>query len=272
MEFDFGPLLNTLINVGLRVIVALLIFAVGRWLAGVTARLVRRTLDQRGTDEAVARMVTTLTRLAVLLIAFAIALGTLGIETTALAALIAALGLAIGLALQGALANFAGGVLILTFHPFRIGDLVEISGSIGIIEDIQLVYTVLLTGDNSKVVIPNGQISNDKITNFSATGIRRVDLVFGIGYENDLHKAKGILTELVTADERVLAEPAPTIRVLELAGSSVNIAVRPFAKLEHYWDIYFDLTEQVKLRFDEEGISIPFPQQDVHLFQANGSA
>jgi small conductance mechanosensitive channel len=268
MDFDFGPLLTALITTGLKLLVALLIFALGRWLAGVAGRLVGRTLDDRGTDVAVTRMAVTLTRLTVLVIALVIALGTLGIETTALAALIAAGGLAVGLALQGALANFAGGVLILTFHPFRIGDLVEISGSVGIVEDIQIVNTVLLTADSSKVIIPNGQVSADKITNFSATGIRRVDMVFGIGYDDDLQKAKTILTELVATDERVLPDPPPTIRVLELADSSVNFAVRPFAKLEHYWDVYFDLTEQVKERFDEEGISIPFPQQDVHVLQA----
>jgi len=270
MDFDFGPLLTGLIGIGLKVVIALVIFAVGRWLAGFTAKWVRGALDKRGADEAVARMLTTLTRIAVLFAAVVIALGAVGIQTTALAALVAALGLAVGLALQGALANFAGGVLILTFHPFRIGDLVEVGGSMGVVEDIQLVSTVLNVGNGSKVIVPNGQVANSTITNFSTTGIRRVDMVFGISYDDDLQKAKEVLTELVTADQRVLEDPAPTIRVLELADSSVNFAVRPFVNIADYLDVQFDLIEQVKLRFDAEGLSMPYPQRDVHLIQENG--
>ncbi len=267
MDYDLNPILSALINFGLKLIAALVIFAVGRWLAGYVSRVVRHNLDKRGADEAVARMVTTLTYITVLIFAVVIALGALGVQTTAFAALIAALGLAIGLALQGALANFAGGVLILTFHPFRIGDLVEINGSTGVVEDIQIVNTVLAAGDASIVIIPNGQVSSGKITNFSTKGIRRVDMVFGIGYDDDVQQAQRILTEIITSHEHVLDDPAPTIRVMTLADSSVNFAVRPFAKLEHYWDVYFDTTEQVKVRFDQEGISIPYPQQDVHIIQ-----
>jgi len=270
MEFDFGPILTALIAVGLKVIAALIIFAIGRWIAELAAKWVRRALDRRETDEAVARMLTTLTRLTVLLVAFVIALGAVGIQTTALAGLIAALGLAIGLALQGALANFAGGMLILTFHPFRIGDLVQVGESMGIVEDIQLVSTVLASDNGSKVIVPNGQVANNTITNFSTTGIRRIDSVFGVSYDDDLQKAKEVLTKLVAADERILEEPAPVVRVLELADSSVNFAVRPFVKFDDYWDVRSDLTEQVKLRFDAEGLSMPYPQRDVHLIQTNG--
>ena len=268
MTLDLNSLLSALISIGLKLILAFIVFAIGRWLANVAARWVRRALDKRKVDEAVARMATTLTRVAVLVIAIGVALAALGLQTTVLAALVAVLGVAIGLALQGALANFAGGVLILTFHPFRIGDLVEIAGSTGIVEDIQIVATVLQMADSSKVIIPNGQVTANKITNFSATGIRRVDLTFGIAYEDDLQMAKRILTDLVTAHPLILPDPPPTIRVLELADSSVNFAVRPFAKVEHYWDVYFDLTEQVKLRFDDAGITIPFPQQAVRVIQA----
>ncbi|MEA3336722.1 MAG: mechanosensitive ion channel [Chloroflexota bacterium] len=271
MELDLNPIITALLTWGLKLVAAIVIFLVGRWLAGVISRMVRRELEKRDTDEAVVRMAATLTNLAVIGLAIAFALGTLGIETAALAALVAALGLAVGLALQGALSNFAGGVLILTFHPFRIGDLVEISGQTGVVEDIQLVNTVLVTGDQKTVIIPNGVVTSDTIINYSEKGIRRVDMVFGIGYDDDMQKAKHILTEMVMADERVLHDPPPTVRVLELADSSVNFAVRPFVKIDDYWPLFFDFTENIKTRFDAEGISIPFPQQDVHLIQPNGS-
>ncbi len=270
MEIDFSAMLTGLVAISLKVIIALVIFAVGRWLSGPISRWVRSTMDQRGADEAVARMLTTLTRIAVILTAIAIALATVGIQTTALAALVASLGLAVGLALQGALANFAGGVLILTFQPFRIGDLVQIDGYVGKVEDIQLVNTVLVTDDRSRIIIPNGQVSNGTVINYSTAGGRRVDLVFGISYDDDLLRAKEILIDLVTSDPRVLKEPAPEVRVLELGDSSVNFAVRPFVKIPDYFDVYFDLTEQVKLRFDAEGVSMPYPQRDVHLIPVNG--
>jgi len=271
MDYDFGPILSGLVDIGIKLLIAFVIFGIGRWLAGYLSRLVRRYLEKRDTDVAVTRMAGTLTYLTVLIVAFVVALGSLGIETTMFAALIAALGLAIGLALQGALANFAGGVLILTFHPFRVGDLVEISGSTGVVEDIQLVNTVMVAVDGSTVIIPNGQVSNSKIVNYSSKGVRRVDMVFGIGYEDDIQKAQRILIEIVSDNEYVLEDPAPTIRLLELADSSVNLAVQPFAKVEHYWDVRFDVTEQVKERFDAEGISFPYPQQDVHVLQAGNA-
>ncbi len=268
MTIDLNAALSALISIGLKIILAFIIFAIGRWLAGFAARWVRRTLDKRKADEAVARMATTLTRIAMLVLTIGVILGVLGIQATVMAALVAVLGVAIGLALQGALANFAGGVLILTFHPFRIGDLVEIAGSTGVVEDIQIVATVLLAADNSRIILPNGEVTSDKIVNYSSTGIRRVDLLFGIAYEDDLLKAKRILTELVTSHALVLTDPPATVRVLELDDSSVNFAVRPFAKIDDYWDVYFDLTEQVKLAFDREGITIPFPQQSVRVIQA----
>lgn len=267
MELDLSPILTALITLGLKVVAALVIFAVGRWLANRAAKWMRRTLDARETDEAVARMLTTLTRLAVLVVALVLALATVGIQTTALAGLVAAFGLAIGLALQGALGNFAGGVLILTFYPFRIGDLVAVGGATGVVEDIQLVATVLDVGNGSRVIVPNGQVANSAITNFSATGMRRIDMAFGIGYDDDLQQAKAVLAELLTADPRVLEQPAPVVGVLELADSSVNLAVRPFVKLADYADVQFDLTEQVKRRFDAEGITMPYPQQAVHVIR-----
>ncbi|MCO6451884.1 MAG: mechanosensitive ion channel [Caldilineales bacterium] len=271
MQYDLGLIVTTIINFSLKVIAAFLIFAIGRWLAKRVSGLVRRQLSGRGVDEAVVRMAATLVNIGVLILAVVVALGVLGVQTTVFAALVAALGIAVGLALQGALANFAGGVLILTFRPFRIGDLVEISGTIGIVQDIQIVATVLSAIDGSTVIMPNGQVSGNKIVNYSTSGIRRVDMVFGIGYDDDIQLAKSILTEVISQNALILPEPAPVIRVSELADSSVNFSVLPYAKLEHFWDVKFDTIEQVKKRFDEAGISIPFPQQDVHFISASSA-
>ncbi len=190
-----------------------------------------------------------------------------GVATTSIIAVLGAMGLALGLALQGALANFAAGALMLVFRPMKVGDLVEAAGVFGRVEEIQIFNTVILTPDNKTVIIPNGQVTGGNITNYSAKGLIRVDLIFGIGYTDDLLKAKQILEEIVKADERVASNPAPSVDVMELADSSVNFAVRPFVDPEVYWNVYFGLTEQVKMRFDKEGLSIPFPQRDIHVFQ-----
>ena len=179
--------------------------------------------------------------------------------------------LAIGFALQGSLANFASGVMLVIFRPFKTGDYVEAGGSSGSVEEITIFNTVLKTPDNKKVIVPNSKITADNITNYSAQEVRRIDMVFGIGYDDDLRRAKQSLEQMLAEDERVLKEPAPLVAVLELADSSVNFAVRPWVKREHYWDVHFDLTEKVKLAFDEQGISIPFPQTDVHLHQVTAS-
>lgn len=272
MEITGDLILQYIVNAAIKVIAALIIFAIGRWLAGLSARYVGKALKRGDYDEALVRFLTNLTKLSVVALAIVIALGTLGVESTSYAALIAAFGLAVGLALQGALSNFAAGVLILVTHPFTLNQVVEIAGKTGLVDDIGILSTKLITGDNKVVVVPNGQIMDGTITNYSELGVRRIDLVFGIGYGDDLLKAKQLLLELLQKDERVLEDPAPTVKVLELAHSSVNFAVRPFVKIEDYWDAHFDLTEKVKLRFDEAGISIPYQQQDIHVFQANGNA
>ena len=169
--------------------------------------------------------------------------------------------------LQGSLANFAAGVLILLFKPYRVGDVVEISGALGKVKDIQIFNTVLESPDWKTVIVPNAQATGGNITNYTTKGRRRVDMVFGIGYDDDILKAKRLLEQILGEDERVLKEPAPTVAVLELADSSVNFAVRPFVDVDDYWPVLFDTTEKVKLLFDQEGISIPFPQRDVHIFQ-----
>ncbi|RME98152.1 MAG: mechanosensitive ion channel family protein [Chloroflexi bacterium] len=256
-----------IVQYGLNLLYALIIFAIGYWLAGVVSRLVKKALSRTGINETLIPFAANLAYIAVLVVAGLAALERLGVQTTSIIAILGAAGLAVGLALQGSLANFAAGVLILVFKPFTLGNLIEAAGVFGVVEQIQIFNTVLLTPDNKTVIVPNAQITGGSITNYSEKGFLRLDLVFGIGYDDDLLKAKSILEELVHADPRVLKEPAPTVAVLELADSSVNFAVRPFVKVEDYWGVHFDLTEAVKLRFDNEGISIPYPQQDVHMHQ-----
>ncbi|WP_420645243.1 mechanosensitive ion channel family protein [Candidatus Leptofilum sp.] len=254
---------------GLNILGAVVILIVGYWLAGVVSRWAQRALSQTNTNEALLRFVGNLAYYAILAFAGVAALERVGVQTASFIAVLGAAGLAIGLALQGALSNFASGVMILLFKPFEIGHYVEINDAFGQVTDIKIFSTVLLTREKKTVIIPNGLIISDKITNYSKKGYIRADMVFGIGYDDDLLKAKRILEELVATDERVLETPAPRVAVLELADSSVNFAVRPHVKIEDYWDIRLEMPERVKLRFDEEGISIPFPQQDVHLFQSN---
>jgi len=193
------------------------------------------------------------------------ALNALGVDTTSFAAILAAAGLAIGLALQGTLGNIGSGVLIITFRPFNVGDTVTVGGETGTVAAISMFATILNTPDNKMVTVPNTAVTGGNITNFSARETRRLDLTFGIGYDDDLKLAKSVLEDIIKADERVLADPAPFIGVRELGDSSVNFAFRPWVKTEDYWAVHFDMMEKVKLTFDEKGISIPYPQMDVHL-------
>jgi len=197
------------------------------------------------------------------------ALGQLGVQTASFIALIGAAGLAIGLALQGALSNFAAGVLIIILRPLRVNDFVEVAGEAGSIQNIKIFTTELRTGDNKCVIIPNSRVLDSNIINYSSTGRRRVDLVFGIGYNDNLDHARKILQDIIQSDERILKDPEPVIAVSELAESSVNFVVRPWVKTADYWGVYFEITEQVKKRFDAEKISIPFPQQDVNIVKTD---
>ena len=197
------------------------------------------------------------------------AISQLGIETTSFIAIFGAAGLAVGLALQGSLSNFAAGVLIVLFRPYRVGDFIEGAGIAGVVEQVQILTTVLRTGDNKRIIVPNGQIMDSIITNYSADDTRRVDMVVGVSYDDDLDTVRSVLEELVAAEERILDDPACTIAVSELADSSVNFVVRPWVQTGDYWGVKFDMTEAIKKRFDKEGISFPFPQQDVHLYKAD---
>ncbi len=252
---------------GTKIIAAVAILIIGRLVVGILTGIIRRLMSRGKVDETLTKFVVSLTRIALMTFVFIAAIGALGVETTSFIAIIGAAGLAVGFALQSSLANFASGVMLIIFRPFKAGDFVEAGGTTGSVESIQIFSTVLKTPDNKKIIVPNSNITGGNITNYSAMDTRRVDMVFGIGYGDDIKKAKETLEQIVTADSRVLKDPAPTIAVSELADSSVNFIVRPWVKTADYWGVFFDVTEKVKLTFDELGISIPFPQQDVHMFQ-----
>jgi small conductance mechanosensitive channel len=252
---------------GWKIVGALVILILGRILIGILTGGVKRLLTKSNVDVTLRRFVVGLVKIALLTVLFIIVLNQLGVQTTSFVAIIGAAGLAIGFALQGSLANFAAGIMLIVFRPFKAGDFVDAGGSMGTVEEVAIFNTILNSPDNRKIIIPNSAIISGTITNFSAKATRRVDLVFGIGYEDDLKRAKQILEQLLQADDRILKEPPPAVAVSELADSSVNFVVRPWVKSADYWDVYCDLTEKVKLTFDAEGISIPYPQQDVHMHQ-----
>lgn len=244
---------------------AVAIFVAGRWVASLLNNLLVRILRKTRMDKMLVNFIASITHALMLLFVVVAALGELGVDTTSLIALIGAAGLAIGLSLQDSLKNFAAGVMLIVFRPFREGDFVEAGGVSGIVEQITIFNSIFRTGDNREIILPNGKIYSDSIINYSKRDTRRVDMVFGIGYGDDLLKAKRILLEILEQDERVLKEPAPAVTVAALADSSVNFNVRPWVKTPDYWPVLWDTTEKVKLEFDRQGISIPFPQMDVHL-------
>lgn len=252
---------------GLKVIAAVIVFVVGRWVAKGLTKFAEKLMNRRQVDPTIISFVTHLTYIALLIFVVLAALGQLGIQTTSFIAVIGAAGLAIGLALQGSLANFAAGFLMLIFRPFKVGDYIEGAGTAGTVEAIQIFTTQLRTPDNKTVIIPNGALTSDNITNYSTKGTRRIDLVFGIGYGDDIDHAKNVIMEVLDKEERILEDPATTIGVIELADSSVNFAVRPWVRADDYWSVYFNLTENIKKSFDSRGISIPFPQRDVHMYE-----
>jgi len=257
---------------GLRVVSALAIFVIGRWIAKGITRLVERLMVKRKVDETLVSFVSNLGYVALLAFVIVAALNKLGIQTASFIAVIGAAGLAIGLALQGSLSNFAAGILMIIFRPFKVGDYIEGAGVAGTVESIQIFTTQLKTPDNKIIIIPNSKISGDNIINYSTKGSRRVDLVFGIGYGDDIDKARQIILDIVTADERVLQDPEPVVIVSELADSSVNLTTRAWAKSADVWDIFFETTEKVKKAFDGQDITIPFPQRDVHIYEQKANA
>lgn len=252
---------------GIKIIVAIIVLIVGRWIAKLLRGITQKVMTKRKLDSTIVSFVANLIYILLLTFVILAALGQLGIQTTSLIAVIGAAGLAIGLALQGSLANFAAGFLMIIFRPFKVGDYIEGAGVAGTVEEIQIFTTQLKTPDNRTIIIPNAKLTADNITNYTTKETRRVDLVVCIGYGDDIDNAKKVIAGLLAQDERILKDPPPTIGVIELADSSVNFVVRPWVKSEDYWNVYFDITENIKKRFDVERISIPFPQQDVHLYE-----
>ena len=271
--FDWAALLDTMksggVDFGIKVLIALVIFFVGRLVAGMIARGLRRVMQTQQVDKILETFVSNLVYWTVMIFVIIAAINQIGIETTSLIAVMGAAGLAVGLALQGSLSNFAAGVLIVVFRPYRVGDFVEAAGISGVVQQVQILTTILKTGDNKQIIVPNSQIMGSIITNYSANDQRRIDMVVGVSYDDDLDKVKATLEALIAAEERILDDPECTIAVSELADSSVNFVVRPWVNTADYWGVKFDLTEAIKKRFDKEGISFPFPQQDVHLYNAN---
>ena len=249
----------------IKIGLALLIFYVGRRVVGMLVGVAEKLMRRNEMDEILVKFISSIVRWVLLLFVVIAALSQLGVDTTSLIALLGAAGLAIGLSLQSSLSNFASGVMLIIFRPFTKGDFVEAGGATGVVDSISIFTTTMTTPDNKEVIVPNGAILGGNITNFSARPTRRVDMVFGISYDDDIKKAKELLEEIIAADDRVLAEPAPVITVGELADSSVNFLVRPWANAGDYWGVLWDTTEAVKLKFDEAGISIPYPQMDVHV-------
>ena len=254
---------------GLKLLFALLVFFIGKRIARFITNLVIKLMKNNDVDAELIGFFDSLIYWLLFALVCVAALGQLGVQTASFIALIGAAGLAIGLALQGALSNFAAGVLIIILRPLRVNDFVEVAGEAGSIQNIKIFTTELRTGDNKCVIIPNSRVLDSNIINYSSTGRRRVDLVFGIGYNDNLDHARKILQDIIQSDERILKDPEPVIAVSELAESSVNFVVRPWVKTADYWGVYFEITEQVKKRFDTEKISIPFPQQDVNIVKTD---
>lgn len=254
-------------NYAWNILGSILIFFVGKWLAKKVASLLDKVLSKQNIDETLVRFLDNIVYYALMVVVIMAAADRLGVDTSSFLAIFGAAGLAVGLALKDSLGNFASGVMLVFFRPFKIGDVVTAGGITGKIESISIFNTIFLTPDNQRMIVPNGQITAGVITNINANPTRRLDLVFGIGYEDNILTAKAIFKSIMEDDSRILEDPAPQIVVSELADSSVNFFVRPWVKTEDYWDVKFDLTEKMKLALDEAGISIPYPQTDVHLHQ-----
>lgn len=252
---------------GLSLIAAIVIFVVGRFVANLITKGLRGVMEKRKVDPSLIGFTTGLAHALLMTFVIIAALSRIGIQTTSLVAIIGAAGLAVGLALQGSLSNFAAGVLIIIFKPYKVGDYVVAGGAEGVVEDIGIFTTTVVTLDHRTQIIPNSVATSGVIENYTKKGIRRLDLVPGVSYGDDIRKVKKVLEEIISAEPKVLSEPAPFVGVMEMADSSVNFAFRPWVKVEDYWDLYFQFNEQIKTRFDEENITIPFPQRDVHLFQ-----
>ncbi len=262
-----ASMVDLISDYALKLVIAIAIFYVGKWVARKLTDLVVKITRKTGkVDETLLKFLSNIIYYILMIVVLLTALEQLGVDTTSFLAILGAAGLAIGLALKDSLSNFASGVMIIMFRPFKVGDFINAGGVSGSVEEITIFNTLLKTGDNQTLIVPNGAITSGTITNVNAKPTRRVDLVVGIGYDDDIKKAKEVLNTIITSDERVLVDEGVTVAVAELADSSVNFVVRAWVNTPDYWAVKFDLTENIKLTFDKEGISIPFPQQDVHHY------
>lgn len=269
-KFDFDALWNTILELatsyGIKLLLALFVLFIGFRIIKALTKGATKMMTKAEVSESLIPFLRSLISSGLKILLLISVLGMIGIQMTSFIALIGAAGLAVGLALQGTLQNFAGGVIILLFKPYKVGDYIETQGYAGSVKEIQIFTTIMNTPDNKIIIIPNSPIATGSLINYSAQTTRRVDLTFGIGYGDDVDKAKKVLSAMLDKHDKIKSDPAPFVRVKELADSSVNFAVRAWVESEDYWDVYFDITEQVKKDFDKEGISIPFPQKDVHIY------
>ncbi len=252
---------------GAKLIGALLVLIIGMWVAKGVKKGIVKVMQKREVDPTLVSFISSLAHVGLQVFVVIAALGVLDIPTASFVAVLGAAGLAVGLALQGSLANFASGVLMIIFKPIKVGDFIEAGGVVGSVVEIGIFTTLLKSPDNKKIIVPNAGVTGGNITNFNANGTRRIEIVAGISYDDDIDKAKAILNDIVNADVRILKDPAPQVAMSEMADSSVNFVVRPWVKPEDYWGVFFDTTETIKKKFDEADISIPYPQRDVHIYE-----
>ena len=272
MEQSIETVLNSyIIPWGTKIILALLVFIIGRWVAKLLTKTLERIMTKGNVDQMLVSFLGNITYTALLAVVVLAALEQLGVNTTSALAILGAAGLAVGLALKDSLSSFAAGVMLIIFRPFQLGDFIEAGGIAGLVEEIRIFHTVLKTGDNREITMPNAQIYSGTIVNYSARDTRRIDLVIGIGYDDDIKKARDLITQVLEADETVMQDPAPTIMLMELGASSVDFAVRPWVKSSDYWTTRAALLEAIKESFDKAGVSIPYPQQDIQLFQESAA-
>ncbi len=258
-----------IVKIGLNLIIAIAILIIGFWLAKFIGKAIKRVMSRGGMDAGLITFVASLTSTILKVLVVVTSITQLGVQMTSFIAILGAAGLAIGMAFSGTLSNFAGGVMILVFKPFKVEEFINAQGENGTVKEITIFHTVILTADNKTIIIPNGPLANGNIVNFARAGIRRVDMVFGFAYGEDYNKAKTVIDTIIKSDSRILKDPEPFIGLGELGNSSVNVAVRPWVKVEDYWAVHFDMNEKVYKEFAANGINIPFPQMDVHLIKEN---
>ena len=250
---------------GIKIVSAILIYVIGRWVAKLVVRNVVKLMKKSNVDESLSKFAGNIINTVLTIFILIASIEQLGVDTTSIMAIFAAAGLAVGLALKDSLSNFSAGVMLIIFKPFKLGDFVNAGGSSGVIEEIQIFNTIMRTGDNQEIIIPNSHIYGGSITNVSARDTRRIDLVIGIGYDDNIGTAKSVIEDIISSNALILNDPAPTIMVLELGESCIDIAVRPWVKTADYWAVRAELLQTIKETFDEKGISIPYPQRDVHM-------